>query len=122
MLDLIIKNGKCYIDRKLKDVDISVKDGKIHSIGKIMRCSRWKPQETILRPVRIYIPQTRGTLSKTYCSKGIIIESFPKSLLKTLGKPPTWFPSENLVEQKSRVFIFKILLYAYMKYLRNILD
>ena len=35
MLDLIIKNGKCYIDGELKDADISVKDGKIHQIGQI---------------------------------------------------------------------------------------
>jgi len=35
MLDLIIKNGKCYIDGELKDVDVAVKDGKIHQIGQI---------------------------------------------------------------------------------------
>ena len=35
MLDLIIKNGQCYIDGELKDIDISVKEGKIKSLGKI---------------------------------------------------------------------------------------
>ena len=30
MLDLIIKNGQCYIDGDLKDVDVAVKDEKIH--------------------------------------------------------------------------------------------
>ena len=35
MLDLIIKNGKCYIEGQLKDVNISVKDGKIQKIGQI---------------------------------------------------------------------------------------
>ena len=35
MLDLIIKNGQCYIDGELKAVDISVKEGKIKSLGKI---------------------------------------------------------------------------------------
>ena len=35
MLDLIIKNGKCYIDGELKDVDVAVKDGKNHQIGQI---------------------------------------------------------------------------------------
>ena len=34
MLDLIIKNGQCYIDGQLKDTDVSVKDGKIQSINK----------------------------------------------------------------------------------------
>ena len=29
MLDLIIKNGQCYIDGELKDVDVAVKNGKI---------------------------------------------------------------------------------------------
>ena len=40
MLDLIIKNGQCYVDSELKDVDISVKDGKIHNIGKISEKAR----------------------------------------------------------------------------------
>jgi dihydroorotase len=35
MLDLIIKNGQCYINGELKDADVSVKDGKIQGIGKI---------------------------------------------------------------------------------------
>jgi dihydroorotase len=35
MLDLIIKNGQCYIDGELKDADVAVKDGKIHKIGEI---------------------------------------------------------------------------------------
>ena len=33
MLDLIMKNGKCYIDGQLKRVDIAIKDGKILQIG-----------------------------------------------------------------------------------------
>mgnify|MGYP000642043687 CR=1 FL=1 len=35
MLDLIIKNGQCYIDGELKDADVAVKDGKIHKIGEV---------------------------------------------------------------------------------------
>jgi len=35
MLDLIIKNGSCYIDKELKDQDIAIKDGKIIEIGKV---------------------------------------------------------------------------------------
>jgi dihydroorotase len=35
MLDLIIKNGECYIERDLKNQDIAIKDGKIVEIGKI---------------------------------------------------------------------------------------
>ena len=35
MLDLIIKNGSCYIDKDLKDQDIAIKDGKIIKIGNI---------------------------------------------------------------------------------------
>ena len=35
MLDLIIKNGQCYIDGELKDADVAVKDGKILKIGEI---------------------------------------------------------------------------------------
>ena len=33
MLDLIIKNGSCFINGELKDQDIGVKDGKIKKIG-----------------------------------------------------------------------------------------
>tara|TARA_B100001057_G_scaffold398787_1_gene409516 strand:- start:1790 stop:3097 length:1308 start_codon:yes stop_codon:yes gene_type:complete len=36
MLDLIIKNGKCYIDGQLKNADVAVNDGKIQQIGKIL--------------------------------------------------------------------------------------
>ena len=32
MLDLIIKNGQCYINGKLEDIDIAVKDGKISNV------------------------------------------------------------------------------------------
>ena len=35
MLDLIIKNGTCYIDKSLKNQNIAIKDGKIIEIGKI---------------------------------------------------------------------------------------
>ena len=35
MLDLIIRNGKCYIDGDLKEVDVGIKDKKIQHIGQI---------------------------------------------------------------------------------------
>ncbi|SVC01057.1 uncharacterized protein METZ01_LOCUS253911, partial [marine metagenome] len=35
MLDLIIKNGLCYIDNDLKSQDIGIKDSQIVEIGKI---------------------------------------------------------------------------------------
>ena len=40
MLDLIIKNGKCYIDGVLKNADVAVKDGKILEIGQISEESK----------------------------------------------------------------------------------
>ncbi len=40
MLDLIIKNGSCYINKDLKRQDIAVKDGRIVEIGKISRESK----------------------------------------------------------------------------------
>ena len=36
MLDLIIKNGQSYINGKLEDKDIAIKDGKILKIGQIL--------------------------------------------------------------------------------------
>ena len=33
MLDLIIKNGSCYIDGNLKKQDIGIKNNKITEIG-----------------------------------------------------------------------------------------
>jgi len=33
--DLIVKNGKCFIDGQLKIVDIGISEGIIKSIGKI---------------------------------------------------------------------------------------
>ena len=35
MLDLIIKNGQCYINGKLENKDVAVKDGKISKIGEV---------------------------------------------------------------------------------------
>ena len=35
MLDLIIKNGQCYINGELKNVDVAIKNGKIQQIGQI---------------------------------------------------------------------------------------
>ena len=35
MLDLIIKNGQCYIDGELKNLDVAIKDRKIQKIGQI---------------------------------------------------------------------------------------
>ena len=35
MLDLIIKNGECYINGKLENNDIAIKKGKISKIGKV---------------------------------------------------------------------------------------
>ena len=40
MLDLIIKNGQCYIEGELKDVDVAIKDGKIQKIGQISEEAR----------------------------------------------------------------------------------
>ena len=36
MLDLIIKNGQCYIEGKLENKDIGIKDGKIYKIGELL--------------------------------------------------------------------------------------
>ena len=36
MLDLIIKNGQCYINGELKDADVAIKNGKIQQIGQIL--------------------------------------------------------------------------------------
>ena len=33
--DLIVKNGKCFIDGQLKTVDICISDGIIKSVGKV---------------------------------------------------------------------------------------
>ena len=52
MLDIIIKNGQCYIDGGLKAVDVSIKDGKIHAIGKISE----KTKETIDAQGLIVLP------------------------------------------------------------------
>ena len=35
MLDLIIKNGQCYINGEIKNVDVAIKHGKIQKIGQI---------------------------------------------------------------------------------------
>ena len=37
MLDLIIKNGQCYINGKLENKDIAVKDGKYQKLVKYQK-------------------------------------------------------------------------------------
>ena len=32
MLDLIIKNGQCYVNGELKNVDVAIKNGKIQGV------------------------------------------------------------------------------------------
>ena len=45
MLDLIIKNGQCYIDGELKNLDVAIKDGKIQQIGKILEKAKKMAEE-----------------------------------------------------------------------------
>ena len=52
MLDLIIKNGQCYIEGELKNVDVAVKDGKIEKIGEISE----KANEEISAKGQIILP------------------------------------------------------------------
>ncbi len=52
MLDLIIKNGQCYIDGKLKYTDLAIKDGKIRLIGQISE----KSKEVINAEGQIVLP------------------------------------------------------------------
>ena len=43
--DLILKNGKCFIDGQLKTIDIGISNGIIKSIGKIENTSNEKVLE-----------------------------------------------------------------------------
>ena len=40
--DLILKNGRCFIDGQLKTIDIGISNGIIKSIGKIEKTSNEK--------------------------------------------------------------------------------
>jgi len=40
MLDLIIKNGQCFIDNKLENADLGIKEDKIVEIGSIKEESK----------------------------------------------------------------------------------
>ena len=52
MLDLIIKNGFCYIDNDLKDKDIGIKNGKIEEL--------LGNDETDMAPGDTFIMETPG--------------------------------------------------------------
>ena len=49
MLDLIIKNGQCYIDGELKDVDVAIKDGKIQKIGQIQKKQKRQSMQKVIQ-------------------------------------------------------------------------
>jgi len=40
--DLILKNGKCFVDGQLKNADIGISEGIIKSVGKIEKTSNEK--------------------------------------------------------------------------------
>jgi len=42
MLDLIIKNGECYIDGKPTKTNIGIQNGKISTIGDLSDEQSWK--------------------------------------------------------------------------------
>ena len=50
MLDLIIKNGDCYIDNDLKNVDIGIQSGKIVKIGNLEEEEATPPPYSGWRP------------------------------------------------------------------------
>jgi len=52
MLDIIIKNGQCYIDGELKEVDVAIHDGKIYKIGQISQ----EAKETINAESQTVLP------------------------------------------------------------------
>ena len=52
MLDLIIKNGQCYINGELKYADVAIKEGKIKQIGQISE----EAKETINAETQIVLP------------------------------------------------------------------
>ena len=56
MLDLKIKNGQCYIDGNLKNIDIAVKDGKIHDIGQITDIAIKAPADDVARIQELHLP------------------------------------------------------------------
>ena len=47
MLDLIIKNGQCYIDNKLVNIDLGIKEGKIVEIENISKQSKEKLENVV---------------------------------------------------------------------------
>ena len=61
MLDLIIKNGQCYINGKLEDNDIAVKNGKIIYINQ---------KETHTTPVKM--AETHWTFKKNTLTRTVI--------------------------------------------------
>ena len=54
MLDLIIKNGQCYIDGELKDIDVAIKDGIIQKIGQISE----EAKDTTVSYTHLTLPTT----------------------------------------------------------------
>ena len=52
MLDLIIKNGQCFIDGELKELNVGIKNGKIQQIGQISQ----EAKDTINAEGNIVLP------------------------------------------------------------------
>ena len=76
MLDLIIKNGQCYIEGELKDRDVAISEGKIQKIGQISE----KAENTIQVRLKANIAQDLFDYKKFYQ----VINSLNTSLQKSL--------------------------------------
>ena len=82
MLDLIIKSGQCYINGKLEDKDIAVKDGIISKIGKVSEETKevYDAKSQIVLPGCIDTPmlrrETAGGAGKPFDET--MLENLPK--------------------------------------------
>ena len=74
MLDLLIKNGSCYIDKDLKSCDIAINDGKIIEIeNKELFIGEFTKQVNLSEyPRGIYIVQIKT--NDSFISKRIVLQ------------------------------------------------
>jgi len=80
--DLILKNGKCFIDGQLKTIDIGISKGIIKNIGKIEKTS----DEKILEEAKDWLAAKRNVVLAT--------------VIQTWGSSPRPIGSRMIINDK----------------------
>ena len=116
MLDLIIRNGQCYINGELKNVDVAIKNGKIQQIGQTLEETKEivNAEKQIVLPgcidtqTHFREPGSTDTEDLNSGSKAAIVGG----ITSVFEMPNTNPPTSNKIEFQKKLDIAKNRMYC----------